>query len=281
MAPDSCWRFLEDGDAPRSNNCPVLLFIVAAASVAGCLPRDKDVGRTRPESKAASEATGPKRAKDRPAPLAASAATLAARAPKDPVLAAEFSDNFDGASLGDHWRATSDAWRIEAGRVCAASARNHPLWLAKRLPVNARIEFDAISTSTDGDLKAEFWGDGSSAASQTSYTNATSYLTIFGGWKNRFHVLARIDEHAAGRPERRLSVGAPDFTEQPVVPERTYRFKVERQDGKTVIWWVDDVEILRYADDAPLKGLGHEHFAFNNWEVRTCFDNLRVSPLSG
>src|SRR5258707_3905533 len=72
-------------------------------------------------------------------------------------------------------------WRIENGRLCGDHAHNHGIWLKRVLPVNARIEFDATSTSPDGDLKAEVWGDGRSYATALSYTNATSYLTIFGG----------------------------------------------------------------------------------------------------
>jgi hypothetical protein len=151
--------------------------------------------------------------------------------------------------------------------------------LARRLPSNARIEFQATSYSPDGDIKAEFWGDGRSAASGVSYTDATSYLTIFGGWQNHFHVLARIDEHAADRREIKLTPGEADFTRSTVVPERAYQFAVERRDGRTVRWSVDGVEILTYPDSQPLRGVGHEHFGFNDWQVRVCFDNLRVTPL--
>jgi hypothetical protein len=58
-----------------------------------------------------------------------------------------------------------------------------------------------------------------------------------------------------------------------------YRFKVERTDGKTIRWFVDGAEMANIADAAPLAGNGHDHFAFNNWEVRVCFDNVRVTPL--
>lgn len=165
--------------------------------------------------------------------------------------------------------------------MCGRGARNHPVWLARRLPVNARIEFDAASASPDGDIKAEFWGDGRSAASATSYTNATSYLTIFGGWKNQYHVLARIDEHAPNRPEIRLNPAATDVRSRPVQANRSYHFKVERADGKTLRWFVDDIEILNLSDADPLKGSGHDHFGFNDWEVPVCFDNLEITPLAG
>jgi hypothetical protein len=168
---------------------------------------------------------------------------------------------------------------VSNGRLCGENARNHPVWLARRLPKNAVIEFQALTESPDGDIKAEFWGDGRSAASGQSYTDATSYLTIFGGWKNQFHVLARRDEHAPDRREIKLVPGGADLITGTVVPHRVYRFRVERRDGHAVRWQVDDMDILTYRDDEPLQGPGHEHFGFNDWQVRVCFDNLRLTPL--
>ena len=179
------------------------------------------------------------------------------------------------------WMATAPGiWHIENGRLCGEHAKNHGLWLKRTLPVNARIEFDAVSYSSDGDLKAEFWGDGRSYATALSYTNATSYLTIFGGWHNKFHVLARINEHGNDRKEITVvDLNSDDVRERPVIAGQVYRFKVERNDGKTVRWWIDGNEMLTYSDTAPLTGIGHDHFGFNDWDVKVCFDNVRVVPL--
>jgi hypothetical protein len=199
----------------------------------------------------------------------------------DALLATEFTDTFDRAAIGADWTLTSGAWRLKEGKLCVERARNHPAWLARRLPKNARIEFDATGASPQGDIKAEFWGDGRSAAETVSYTAATSYLTIFGGWKNSFHVLARINEHAPDRPEVKLNVDPDDLRARKVEAGRTYRFKVVRDDGKTVRWSVDDLEILTFDDPNPLFGPGHDHFGFNDWDVPVCFDNLVVTPLPG
>jgi len=178
------------------------------------------------------------------------------------------------------WAATAPGiWHIESGRLCGEHAHNHGIWLKRALPVNARIEFDAVSQSPDGDIKAEYWGDGRSAATGLSYTNATSYLTILGGWHNKFHVLARINEHGADRKEVTVDPNSDDPREKAIVPGQTYHFKVERTDGKAVRWWVDGNEMLTYADPAPLVGLGHDHFGFNDWDAKVCFDNVRVVPL--
>jgi hypothetical protein len=236
----------------------------------------------------------------RPATLPSPAATLSL--PQAEVMRAPFADDFDhpappaalapgdGAPERDgapaagepspEWVSTLPGiWHIEAGRLCGEHAKNHGIWLKRVLPTNARIEFDATSLSPDGDLKAEIWGDGRSFATGLSYTNATSYLTIFGGWHNKFHVLARIDEHGNDRKQITIDPNSDDPREKPVVPGQSYHFKVERADGKTVRWWIDGNEMLTYPDPAPLSGPGHDHFGFNDWDVKVCFDNVRVVPL--
>ena len=272
---------------------------------AGCVPRERpgegtagaasSVARPAALGRAGASAGGPATTAVNAAPGAAGASATAsaavgggpsAAAPEpaasaeDPWLTEVFSDDFERTGgLGPAYRATSSVWAIDRGRLCGAGAKNHPVWLARRLPVNARIEFQALSESEDGDIKAEFWGDGRSSATGVSYTDATSYLTIFGGWKNRFHVLARLDEHAPDRREIKLERAAADPTRRTVEAHRAYQFRVERQDGHTVRWSVDGVEMSSYPDEEPLRGDGHEHFGFNDWQVRVCFDNLRVTPL--
>jgi hypothetical protein len=184
------------------------------------------------------------------------------------------------SNLGPAWiQARTHAWRVENGRLCGQGARNHGVWLNRTLPVNARIEFDAISTSEDGDLKAEVWGDGRSYATGTSYTNATSYLTILGGWKNTLHVLARLNEHGKDRHELPVDKTSDDPRQRPVVPGQVYHFKIERNDGKTIRWYVDGLEIHKWTDPSPLVGQRHDHFGFNDWEAKVCFDNVKVTPL--
>jgi len=219
--------------------------------------------------------------KGQPGAAAPAAPTPAPAAAPDSAITSAFVDNFDRAELGPEWNATSPEWRIQGGQLCGRNARNHPVWLRRKLPTNARVEFDAVSSSPDGDLKVEIWGDGKGFAKGTSYTDATSYLFIYGGWKNQFHVLARIDEHAKGRPEVKVNASGSDLRARPVKQGQRYHFKVERADGKTVRWFVDDIEVLSFADPEPLKGAGHEHLGFNDWEVPVCFDNLQITPLSG
>jgi hypothetical protein len=202
-----------------------------------------------------------------------------ARTAVGPMIDSSFVDTFERADLGADWNLTGPGWAIKEGRLCVTNAHNHPAWLRRRLPTNARIEFEATSSSPDGDLKVEAWGDGQAAATGTSYTNATSYLVIFGGWKNSLHVLARLDEHGKDRRLIRVEPGETDPRAQPVLPDRAYRFKIERSDGQTVRYFVDDIELLSLKDPIPLAGDGHEHFGFNDWQVPACFDNLTITPL--
>ncbi|MBX3185188.1 MAG: hypothetical protein KIT72_16840 [Polyangiaceae bacterium] len=234
------------------------------------MPQDTETHRQAPKAAAP-------RPRAAPPPSAVDARRAAASS--DPLLTEPFQDDFERPQLGGDWHATSAAWRMENGALCVERARNHPLWLKRRLPVNARVEFEAVSHSAAGDIKAEVWGNGFGNASAVSYSDASSYLAIFGGWNNQFHVLARLDEHAKTRKEVRVEPSSTDLRTARVKQGETYRFKIERSDGKAVSWWVNDVLIHTYADEKPLMGAGHEHFGFNDWDARLCFDNLRITPL--
>jgi hypothetical protein len=241
--------------------------------VTGCVPN----GPASTSSDAGGNAAQP--SKSPPPPVVGQKIGAASPNAPSPPLGSGFEDNFERATPGPDWILTGGNWRIDAGRLCVKGARNHGAWLNRTLPTNARIEFDAISESPDGDLKAEIFGDGTSAASGVSYNDATSYLTIFGGWKNSFHVLARLNEHASDRPEIRIAPGSDDERARPVSIGQVYRFKIERADGKTLVWWIGDVQMFKFVDPQPLSGPGHDHMGFNNWEVPVCFDNVKVVPL--
>src|SRR6185503_14104900 len=74
----------------------------------------------------------------------AKAAPAAAESPagKGGAMKSVFEDNFDRAELGPDYNLTSPVWRIDGGRLCGEGARNHPAWLTRKLPTNARIEFE-------------------------------------------------------------------------------------------------------------------------------------------
>lgn len=213
------------------------------------------------------------------APSAATTASASAATTASATAAATATPP-DPSGLGPDWtQSKTTAWKVENGWLCGQGARNHGVWLNRVLPVNARIEFDARSESPDGDLKTEVWGDGQSSATTVSYTNATSYLAILGGWKNTIHVLARINEHGADRKELHVDKESDDAIKRPVAPGQIYHFKIERADGKTVRWSVNGAEMHVFADPSPLAGAGHDHFGFNDWDAKVCFDNVRVTPL--
>jgi hypothetical protein len=253
--------------------------------VTGCVPNGPASSSDGGANPAGSAVQGPKS----PAPPVAarptgSSAPGASPPPPSspspsPPLGGGFEDNFERAAPGPDWILTGGDWRINGGRLCVKGARNHGAWLNRTLPTNVRIEFDALSDSPDGDIKAEIFGDGTSAASGISYNDATSYLTIFGGWKNSFHVLARLNEHASDRPEIRIAPGSDDERARPVSVGQVYHFKIERADGKTLIWWVGDMQMFKFVDPQPLSGPGHDHLGFNDWEVPVCFDNLKIVAL--
>lgn len=249
---------------------PLAALVAAGAAISACVPEGPattgDAGAaSRPLSAATSHAA-PHRDKQ---PSAAA----------HPLITAAFQDDFNRADLGADWTTLSQAWRIKDGRLCVRGARNKGAWLARRLPVNARIEFEAYAEAAEGDLKVELWGDGQSGATGNSYTNATSYIAILGGWKNTKHVLARLNEHGDDRLEIDVDPHSDDERMRSVATGQAYHFKVERADGKTVQVAVNGTVYFELADREPLAGAGHEHFGFNDWDAPVCFDNLKVTPL--
>jgi hypothetical protein len=179
-----------------------------------------------------------------------------------------FEDNFNRDEVGESWLDTGGGYRIVNGELRAQGAKNKPLWLKKKLPRNARIDFTARSLSDAVDIKVEVFGDGKSKALKASYT-ATSYVVILGGWNNSRSIIARMDEHGDDRQVRQEPKG---------VKGKKYRFSIVRR-GNVLTWYLDGERFLEMSDDASLEGAGHEHFAINNWASEVRFDDLKIFAL--
>ncbi len=189
-----------------------------------------------------------------------------------------FQDRFDRDAPGPRWvvgrvegprskggghRSKADQaghWSVERGWLHTTGERNQPLWLDLPLPEKVRIEFDARSQSDAGDIKFECFGDGR--------LHESGYVFVMGGWNNSLSVLARRDEHEAGRAKRHDAVQV----------GRVYHMAVTRT-GAVVRWFVDGRLYLKYRDPEPLVGPGHDRFAFNSWRSSLYFDNLEIYDL--
>lgn len=180
-----------------------------------------------------------------------------------------YTDDFDRPVLGEAWLATGIGAVLDKGSLHLSGLRNQPVWLRMDLPDDVRVEFDAWAETEEGDIKVELAGDGHSKASSVSYV-ATGYVFVFGGWSNSLHTIARLDEHGDDR------VAKP--AEPQVEADKRYHFVITRR-GNELRWEVDGALIAEYVDEQPLRGEGHQHFAFNNWEAPTRFDNLVIYAL--
>jgi hypothetical protein len=186
-----------------------------------------------------------------------------------PTITAPFEDTFDRAELGPVWHNTGGNFRIVDGRLNIADGRNHPLWLGRGLPDDLVMEIDAMSTSVDGDLKVELFGDGESFDREGNRYEATGYMFVFGGWQNMLSIIGRLGEHDdAVKVSRR---------EPRVEPGRTYHWTITKRGGN-IDWKIDGQPFLGFQDPAPLGGPGHQFFAINNWKTDVHFDNLRIRP---
>lgn len=192
-------------------------------------------------------------------------------APAAPAITSPWSDDFDRSTLGPDWKATDEsAYKLENGELVVQKAHNHPVWLTRALPRDAKIEFDAWSNDEAGDIKVEVWGDGKAYATDLygQYTS-TSYNVIFGGWHNQLAVLARLNEHGDDRKAR---------ADVKVEKGRHYHFTITRK-GAKLDWQLDGQPFLSFEDPAPLEGPGHAYFGITDWEAELHFDHLRISPL--
>ncbi len=191
---------------------------------------------------------------------------------ESPPIESSYLDSFDRASLGPDWTRTGSGYHLRDGALNAHGAHNHPLWLARRLPAgDLQIDLDAWSTSPDGDIKLEVFGDGRSFDPDGNRYTATGYVIGMGGWKNTTSFIARLDEHGTEMVKRPLPR---------VVANQRYHWRIIRR-RDTIEWYVDDLAtpFLRYQDPQPLTGVGHDHLGFNNWETDTWFDNLVIKRL--
>ena len=175
-----------------------------------------------------------------------------------------FEDDFERRGLGGSWKTQSDTWRIIDGRVADEGAKNRGLWLKRALPDEVRIEFDAWSlTPPDG---GPFRGDMKCEAFGASLSHQSGYVFIFGGWENRLSVVARRDEHANDRQEKRGTK---------VEAGRRYHWTILRQSGR-LTWLLDGETHMSYEDPNPVGGTA---FGFNNWISNLRFDNLKIYDL--
>ena len=182
--------------------------------------------------------------------------------PRQAVTAAlPFSDDFERGELGPNYFSGGGFWRVVDGALQSPGVKNNPLWLNVALPDEVAVEFDATSSSSDGDIKCELFGNG--------WDHASGYVFVLGGWSNKTSVIARLDEHGRDRvAERSFKVKR----------GQTYRFRIERRGGR-IDWFVDGQKLLAFDDKAPLRGPGHDRFGFSSWDSELFFDNLRVEAL--
>ena len=189
-----------------------------------------------------------------------------------------FTDSFQRPDLGSDYVNTGGPYRLEHGKLVFENAHNHPLWLARRLPDDVRVDGDVTPLSADGDVKVELFGDGKSFESDEAvqkdlqYTD-TGYIFIFGGWRNQLSTLVKEREHAW-----QYDPSVPRRRDVRAEPGRTYHWTIFKRGGH-LAWFMDGQLFLAWEDPAPLHGDGHDRFCFTGWEAGAAYANLRIAPL--
>lgn len=181
--------------------------------------------------------------------------------PSSPPAAAAFADDFSDADLAGRYHLQGGSWRVVGGKLSTLGDHNLPLWLNAPLSRNVRVEFTSTSSSAAVDMKVEIFGDGT--------RHESGYICIVGGWENTLTGIARLDEHEKARVTRRSRFEA----------GRSYRWLIQRTDGKTLELFLDGERQATYVDRDPLFGPRNNHFAFSGWESEVVFDDLKITVL--
>lgn len=217
----------------------------------------------------------------KPAATPSAPPPAACGAKDDPPLTTPFVDDFERSDLSTNdWYSTSyGAYSIRNGRLCTAKPRNHPLWLKRKLPVNVRVEFEAIPLSNAADVKAELFGDGCSYDTNGNEYTSSGYVAVLGAHNNAEHWLAREYEHGPDAKKTPLIAGGDTIANSKLIQGTTYKIELARTDGAEVRLSVNGTLVHAMTDPQPLAGQGHDHFAFDGWDAPVCFDRLVVTPL--
>ena len=184
---------------------------------------------------------------------------------RDPApVTAPWQDVFERDSIGLDYLAAGSGYAVAGGRLIAAAAHAHPLWLRKRLPHDVRIELDCGASDPAGEVRVELFGDGGGEPAGAPPIPTGYTFAISGGE-------ARLDRPAA------LGVHAPA---PPRGPDGRMHWKIERT-GRTVRWFVRDMQhpLLTYVDPHPLEDDAHAYFGVVDGTDATWFDNLAITPL--
>jgi hypothetical protein len=218
------------------------------------------------------------------------------------LTAPPFHDDFNRQEIGPSYWTTGGDWRIENGELHAPGVKNNPLWLQASINGDVAIDFDVRSTSPEGDIKFEAFGDG--------LNHASGYVFVFGGWNNQISILARLNEHGVAFDSRdgKGMQGPANMPEQNAVAGRTiaelYRngtfgkdaeFRLERRDVRVAIgatyhmrierkgsdlkWYVNGQLFIELDDPMPLQGRKHDRVGPSAWESDLYFDNLNIVAL--
>ena len=177
------------------------------------------------------------------------------------VMKSPYINNFSSAHLGHEWLKQGGSWNIDQSALHSSGDQNIPLWLNINLPKNVIVELTVWSESSAVDTKLEIFGDG--------LRHQSGYIVIFGGWNNKITTIARLDEHQKGRIEKRTHWQA----------NQRYQWRIERRDGHTLKFFVDDQLIVKYKDKDPLYGYKNNKLGFSNWKSQVYYDNLKITPL--
>ena len=174
-------------------------------------------------------------------------------------------EDFSDTEFFSRWEAVGGQCEIKDGELQMSGGEPQMLLLKQPVAGDVRVEFECYQTGSflndiacilSGIRRKREWD-----------TSVSGYQFKFGAFNNSLILLARRDVNVF------LKAAV-----SPIVPEARYRVLAERE-GSRLRLVVNDQEIVRFVDPAPLVGPDRTLVGLLGWVANTRYSSIRVYSL--
>lgn len=204
-------------------------------------------------------------------PPAPSPSPPATSTPPASVPITSIKETFDNATLAVDWKQQANAWSAVGGALWSskvdhqnANDKGWGCWLARELPADVHVEFDATFMEGDSVIVCEMFSRPASASGVAGYR----FILQAAQDETRPFIFRGMGQLPTESEKERGRRGSQEGLRR--------RMVIKRQGG-TLTWMVDGRQHAKASDPAPLQG-GWLGFRFQSGTV--LIDNLIVHDLA-